>query len=313
MVLLLPVRDHPLERGAGLRHFGQPPASRLRSDRFPGCGRASIIWRSTSLGSPTIGTSAATLEPTRRGSLSTWTCVASAPQVGGWPKCSPLQKRNPKLMTTSARPVNGFFHAPRTASGWSSATAPCPARRVVDRRGRQLRQLPQLGPGVRPEHPVAADQQRPLGAEQELDGPFDRTRIPLGAQLVGAVDAGPGTLLGLVTGAVEDILGNLDHGHALRRAGGGTESLAQVELDRAPIQHASGVLGEACGKRRSRRASWNESRPSSIVGCWPDRHTTALLVSAATASPVMALVSPHPAVTQQTPGVPGVRAHPSAA
>ena len=40
---------------------------------------------------------------------------------------------------------------------------------------------------------------------------------------------------------------------------------------------------------------------------------TALLVMAAKASPVTALVSPQPAVTQHTPGVPVERAQPSAA
>ena len=49
---------------------------------------------------------------------------------GAAPNFSPLQNRKPIANTTSARPVNGFFHEPRTASGWSSATAPCPARRV---------------------------------------------------------------------------------------------------------------------------------------------------------------------------------------
>ena len=60
-------------------------------------------------------------------------------------------------------------------------------------------------------------------------------------------------------------------------------------------------------------ASWNEPMPSSVLGCWPERQTTALCVIPARARPVMALVSPHPAVTQHTPARPLARAQPSAA
>src|SRR5580700_11772187 len=60
-------------------------------------------------------------------------------------------------------------------------------------------------------------------------------------------------------------------------------------------------------------ASWKEPSPSSVVGCWPAMHTTALPARPAVQRPVTALVSPQPAVTLQTPGVPVVRAHPSAA
>ena len=42
--------------------------------------------------------------------------LAFSDQVGGRPNFSPLQKRNPTAMTRSARPVNGFFIAPQTAS-----------------------------------------------------------------------------------------------------------------------------------------------------------------------------------------------------
>ncbi len=60
-------------------------------------------------------------------------------------------------------------------------------------------------------------------------------------------------------------------------------------------------------------ASWNEPSASSVVGCWPAMQTTALFASPAAQSPVTALVRPQPAVTLQTPGVPVVRAHASAA
>jgi len=53
--------------------------------------------------------------------------------------------------------------------------------------------------------------------------------------------------------------------------------------------------------------------PSSLVGCWPAMQTTALPASPAAQRPVTALVNPQPAVTLQTPGVPVVRAQPSAA
>ena len=89
-----------------------------------------IIWRSTSLGSPTIGISAGTCHPMRSAVGSTWMYLALSFQVGGWPKCSPLQKRKPSVSTTSARPVNGFLKAPRIASGCSSDTEPWPARRA---------------------------------------------------------------------------------------------------------------------------------------------------------------------------------------
>src|SRR5271163_4429627 len=89
-----------------------------------------IIWRSTSFGSPTIGRSALTCHPIRVGVGSTWIYLALSVQVGGCPKCSPLQKRKPSASTTSARPVKGFLKAPRIANGCSSLTEPCPARRV---------------------------------------------------------------------------------------------------------------------------------------------------------------------------------------
>ena len=60
-------------------------------------------------------------------------------------------------------------------------------------------------------------------------------------------------------------------------------------------------------------ASWKEPSWSSVVGCWPEMHTTALPVRPATQSPVTAFVSPHPAVTESTPGSPVVRAYASAA
>src|ERR1039458_9419335 len=60
-------------------------------------------------------------------------------------------------------------------------------------------------------------------------------------------------------------------------------------------------------------ASWNDPRPSSVEGCWPARQTTALFVIAARVRPVIALVSPQPAVTQHTPGLAVLRAHASAA
>src|SRR5271154_4388782 len=86
-----------------------------------------ISWRSTILGSPTIGKSALTCHPIRVGVGSIWMYLALSVHVGGWPNFSPLQKRNPTAITTSAPPVNGFFHDPRIASGLSSETAPCPA------------------------------------------------------------------------------------------------------------------------------------------------------------------------------------------
>ena len=88
-------------------------------------------WRSTSFGSPTTATSAGTCQPMRVGvgvDLDVGRLARSRSAAA--PKCSPLQNRKPTASTTSARPVNGFFHAPRTASGWSSGSAPWPARRV---------------------------------------------------------------------------------------------------------------------------------------------------------------------------------------
>src|SRR2546422_8036283 len=55
-------------------------------------------------------------------------------------------------------------------------------------------------------------------------------------------------------------------------------------------------------------ASWKEPSWSSVVGCCPARQTTGLPVSPATQSPVTAFVSPQPAVTDNTPGRPLVRA-----
>src|ERR1700684_633416 len=89
-----------------------------------------IICCSTIFGSPTIGRSALTCHPIRVGVGSTWMYLALSVQVGGWPKCSPLQKRKPTASTTSAPPVNGFLKAPRIASGCSSETTPWPARRA---------------------------------------------------------------------------------------------------------------------------------------------------------------------------------------
>jgi hypothetical protein len=46
-----------------------------------------------------------------------------------------------------------------------------------------------------------------------------------------------------------------------------------------------------------------------VVGCWPARQTIGLPVSPATQRPVTAFVSPHPAVTDRTPGRPVLRAY----
>src|SRR5207237_1280972 len=113
------VADHHDHLLAGARQLG--------ADSHAAPSRS---WRSTSFGSPTIGIPAGTCQPMRSGAASTWTYVAAAFHVGGRPKCSPLQNLKPTASTTSARPVKGFFQAPRTASGWSSGTAPWPARRA---------------------------------------------------------------------------------------------------------------------------------------------------------------------------------------
>ena len=53
----------------------------------------------------------------RVGVASTWMYRAASFHVGASPNFSPLQKRKPIANTTSARPVKGFFHGPRIASG----------------------------------------------------------------------------------------------------------------------------------------------------------------------------------------------------
>jgi hypothetical protein len=55
----------------------------------------------------------------RLGVGSTWMYLALSFQVGGCPKCSPLQKRKPSVRMASAVPVKGFLKAPRIASGCS--------------------------------------------------------------------------------------------------------------------------------------------------------------------------------------------------
>src|SRR5437660_6835842 len=60
-------------------------------------------------------------------------------------------------------------------------------------------------------------------------------------------------------------------------------------------------------------ASWKEPSWSSVVGCCPAMQTTGLPVRPATQSPVTAFVSPQPAVTDSTPGLPLERAYASAA
>ncbi len=110
---------------------------------------------------------------------------------------------------------------------------------------RQLDELPQLGARPRPEDAVTAGDQRPLRLQQELEGALDAGGIALRADLVRIVDLGAAPLPRLVVTVVEDVGGDLDQGRPLRRRQRLAKRLPQVDLDRAPVDHALDELGEA--------------------------------------------------------------------
>ena len=205
---------------------------------------ASISCRSTSLGSPTIATSAGTCQPMRVGVASICTYVALSVQVGGWPNFSPLQKRKPigdhQVGPAGERFFPGALHGQRVV--FAERAVAGAAR--VDRRARQLGQLGQLGGGARPEDAVAADQQRPLAVGQQVDGALDRARVALRAKLVGLVHLGAGHLVGLFVLVVEDVGRNLEHRDALRRRHGLAKGLSHVERNAIPVEHAVRELAE---------------------------------------------------------------------
>ncbi len=68
---LLALGDRALEGRARRRHLAQPGAFAQAPSSRAGAA-ASISWRSTSFGSPTIATSAGTCQPIRAGVASTW-------------------------------------------------------------------------------------------------------------------------------------------------------------------------------------------------------------------------------------------------
>ena len=217
---LLALVEHAVEVGARRGDLVEP--GRVRCGAEPlAPSPPSISCRSTSFGSPTSGHFGRHLPADARRRRRRPGCTSPArSRSAPAPKCSPLQNWKPTASTTSARPVNGFFQAPRTASGWSSGTAPCagaprsrPGCRV------SLGKLAQLRRGVRPEDAVAGDDQRPLGAAQQLDGALDRgAGRPASAARPGSYTVAPRRCVGRVVLVVEDVGRDLDQRRALRRA-----------------------------------------------------------------------------------------------
>ncbi len=54
--------------------------------------------------------------------------------------------------------------------------------------------------------------------------------------------------------------------------------------------------------------SWKASEPISVVGTWPEMHTSGIESISASCSGVTALVAPGPEVTRRTPALPVERA-----
>ena len=122
---------------------------------------------------------------------------------------------------------------------------PLPGPAAIDGGAGQLGELFQLGGRIRPEDAVAPGDERLLRLVEEFHRPLDLARVTLRAQLVRIVDLGAPALLFLVVSVVEDVGGDFQQGDPLRRGRSLAERLAQVDLDRRPVQDALGKLGEA--------------------------------------------------------------------
>ena len=171
--------------------------------------------------------------------------LALSVQVGGCPKCSPLQKRKPiathHVGAAGERLLERAANRQRMLLGHDALAG---AARV-DRNVGQLDELAHLGAGLRPEHAVAACDQRTLGRHQHLERAIDLRGIAGRADVVHRELARALALPRVFFVVIENVLRNLEQRDALRRRDSLAERGAQVELNRGPIGHALGELGEA--------------------------------------------------------------------
>ena len=114
----------------------------------------------------------------------------------------------------------------------------------VNRDVGQLDELAHLGARLRPEQTVAAGNQRALGRHQHLERAIDLGGIGRGADVVDSKLARALALPGVFGVVIENVLRNLEQRDALRRRDCLAERGAQIELNRGPVGHALGELGE---------------------------------------------------------------------
>src|SRR5208282_396725 len=115
----------------------------------------------------------------------------------------------------------------------------------VDGNAGQLDEFLHLRPGLRPEETIATGDQWPLRRMKHLDRTIDLGRVALRTEIIDRESARAFALPGVILVVVQDVLRNLEQGHALRRRDRFAKRGAKIEFDAAPIGHTLGELGEA--------------------------------------------------------------------
>ena len=115
----------------------------------------------------------------------------------------------------------------------------------VNRDVGQLDELAHLGARLRPEHAVAACDQRALGRHQHLERAIDLRGIARRADVVDRELARAFALPRVFFVVIENVLRNLEQRDALRRRDRLAERRSQIELNRGPVGHPLGELREA--------------------------------------------------------------------